>query len=87
MAEIDKLNRSRRAIKEYNLVKEEVEELKLTQKELREQRDLMFRVRSHMIYVFIQLLRIAIHNHYTRKKDIGTISRAISVVISIFSGE
>ena len=44
MAEIDKLNRSRRAIKEYNMVKEEVEELKLTQKELREQRDLMFRV-------------------------------------------
>jgi len=48
VAEIDKLNRSRRAIKEYNMVKEEVEELKLTQKELREQRDLMFRERGDL---------------------------------------
>ena len=44
MAEIDKLNRSRRAIKEFNSVREEVEDLKITQKELRDQRDLMFKV-------------------------------------------
>ena len=44
VAEIDKLNRSRRAIKEFNSVREEVEELKMTQKELRDHRDQMFKV-------------------------------------------
>ena len=47
MAEIDKLNRSRRAIKEFNSVREEVDELKMTQKELRDHRDQMFKVRTH----------------------------------------
>ena len=46
VAEIDKLNRSRRAIKEFNSVREEVEELKMTQKELRDHRDQMFKVRT-----------------------------------------
>ena len=47
MAEIDKLNRSRRAIKEFNSVREEVDELKMTQKELRDHRDQMFKVRPY----------------------------------------
>ena len=47
VAEIDKLNRSRRAIKEFNSVREEVDELKMAQKELRDHRDQMFKVRTH----------------------------------------
>ena len=47
VAEIDKLNRSRRAIKEFNSVREEVDELKMTQKELRDHRDQMFKVRKY----------------------------------------
>ena len=47
VAEIDKLNRSRRAIKEFNSVREEVDELKMTQKELRDHRDQMFKVRTY----------------------------------------
>ena len=48
VAEIDKLNRSRRAIKEFNSVREEVDELKMTQKELRDHRDQMFKVRTYL---------------------------------------
>ena len=47
VAEIDKLNRSRRAIKEFNSVREEVDDLKMTQKELRDHRDQMFKVRTN----------------------------------------
>ena len=46
--EIDKLNRSRKAIKEFKIVKEDMEKLKSTQKDLRDRRDLMFKERGDL---------------------------------------
>merc|ERR1712062_615013 len=46
--EIDKLNRSRKAIKEFKIVREDMEKLKTTQKDLRDRRDLMFKERGDL---------------------------------------
>ena len=46
VTEIDKLNRSRRAIKEFKIVREDLEKVKISQKELRDRRDQMFKERG-----------------------------------------
>lgn len=48
VAEIDKLNRSRKAIKEFKAIKEELDKLKSSQKEIRDRRDQMFRERGDL---------------------------------------
>jgi len=48
VSEIDKLNRSKRAVKEINSVKDDLDRLKGSLKELRDKRDQLFKERGEL---------------------------------------